>query len=90
MAGAAADVNPGDAAELGIGERDMIKVTSRRGQVKIRARLTGSVPRGTIFIPFNFQESAANALTNSERDPVSKIPEFKVCAVKVEKAASRR
>jgi formate dehydrogenase alpha subunit len=90
MASAAADVNPGDAAELGIKDRDMMKVSSRRGEVKIRARLTDSVPRGTIFIPFNFQESAANALTNSARDPVAKIPEFKVCAVKVEKAVSRR
>jgi len=65
-------------------------VSSRRGEVKIRARLTDSVPKGTIFIPFNFRESAANMLTISARDPIAKIPEFKVCAVKVEKAVSRR
>ena len=90
MAGAAADINPTDATDLGIKDRDMMKVSSRRGEVKIRARLTDSVPSGTIFIPFNFRESAANMLTISARDPIAKIPEFKVCAVKVEKAVSRR
>ena len=90
MAAAAADINPADAEALGIKSRDMMKVSSRRGEVKIRARVTTSVPPGTIFIPFNFRESAANALTISARDPVSKIPEFKVCAVKIEKAVGRR
>jgi len=90
MAAAAADINPADAEALGIKDRDMMKVSSRRGQVKIRARITTSVPPGTLFIPFNFRESAANALTISARDPVSKIPEFKVCAVKIEKAVGRR
>jgi len=90
MAGPVADINPLDAESLGISERDMLRVSSRRGEVKIRARLTETVPKGTVFIPFNFQESAANALTNSDRDAISKIPEFKVCAVKVEKAAARR
>ena len=90
MAAAAADINPADAEALGIKSKDMMKVSSRRGEVKIRARLTTSVPPGTIFIPFNFRESAANALTISARDPVSKIPEFKVCAVKIEKAVGRR
>jgi len=90
MAGAAADINPTDATDLGIKDSDMMTVSSRRGEVKIRARLTDSVPKGTIFIPFNFRESAANMLTISARDPIAKIPEFKVCAVKVEKAVSRR
>jgi len=89
MASAVVDISPADATDLGIKDRDMLKVASRRGEVKIRARLTNSVPKGTIFIPFNFQESAANALTCSARDPIAKIPEFKVCAVRIEKAARR-
>jgi anaerobic selenocysteine-containing dehydrogenase len=90
MAGAVADINPADAEELGIKDREVVSVSSRRGEVKIRARLTETVPPGTIFIPFNFRESAANALTNASRDPVAKIPEFKVCAVRIEKLAGRR
>jgi len=90
MAGAAADINPADADELGIKDREVVSVSSRRGEVKIRARLTETVPPGTIFIPFNFRESAANALTNPSRDPIAKIPEFKVCAVRIEKLAGRR
>jgi len=89
MSSAAVDVNPEDAEDLGVEENDLVKVSSRRGEVKIRARLTRMVPPGTVFIPFNFQESAANALTNPARDPVSKIPEFKVCAVRMEKVTPR-
>lgn len=89
MASGAADINPRDADTLGIKDKDMVKVTSRRGEVKIRARITNSVPPGVVFIPFNFKESAANALTNPARDPIAKIPEFKVCAVKLEKAQPR-
>lgn len=89
MSSAAVDINPDDAKALGLESRDLVKVSSRRGEVKIRARLTDMVPPGTLFIPFNFQESAANALTNPARDPVSKIPEFKVCAVRMEKVVPR-
>jgi len=89
MSQASVDINPDDATRLGISERDLVRVSSRRGEVKIRARITRMVPPGTIFIPFNFQESAANALTNPARDEVSKIPEFKVCAVNIEKVTPR-
>ncbi len=90
MSSGAVDVNPQDAEKLGIKEKDLVKVRSRRGEVKIRARLTEMVPPGVVFIPFNFRESAANVLTNSARDPISKIPEFKVCAVNLEKVITRR
>jgi anaerobic selenocysteine-containing dehydrogenase len=54
--------------------------------VRARAVLTGRSPRGTVFMPFHFREAAANLLTNDALDPVAKIPEFKVCAVRLERA----
>ena len=59
-------------------------MTSRRGSIDIAARKTSRVNNGSLFIPFHFVESAANRLTVDALDPVAKIPEFKVCAVKVE------
>jgi formate dehydrogenase alpha subunit len=78
------EINPGDAARLGIQDGDSIKVRSRRGAIKIRARITRRVSEGTVFIPMHYREAAANVLTNDALDPVVKIPEFKVCAVSVE------
>lgn len=74
-----------DAARMGINDRDVIKVTSRRGAISIKARLTLTVAEGTVFVPMHYKEAAANVLTNDALDPVSKIPELKVCAVKIEK-----
>jgi len=78
------EINPEDARRLGIKDKSPIKVSSRRGSITADARLTGRVPEGTVFIPFHFREAAANLLTNPALDPHAKIPEFKVCAVKVE------
>jgi formate dehydrogenase alpha subunit len=78
-------INHEDGARLGIASGDMIRVTSRRGQVTGRARLTDKLPRGMVFMTFHFAEIPANALTNDAVDPVAKIPEYKVSAVKVEK-----
>ncbi len=81
------EINPRDAEQLGIANGDWVEVSSRRGSVKCRALVTDGIGRGVIFMPFHFAESAANQLTNAALDPVAKIPEYKVCAVKVEKAA---
>jgi formate dehydrogenase major subunit len=78
-------VNPGDAAEMGIGEGDFVRVSSRRGAIDVRARLSHRDTPGTCFMPFHFREAAANLLTIDEIDPVGKIPEFKFCAVRVER-----
>jgi len=78
------EVNPRDAARLGIGDGDRVRVSSRRGSITVTAVVTARVPEGTVFIPFHFGEAAANALTNPTLDPRSKIPEFKVCAVRIE------
>lgn len=62
-------------------------MTSRRGTVCARARLLPAIVRGTVFLPFHFAEAAANDLTIEALDPVAKIPEYKVCAVRVEPAS---
>jgi formate dehydrogenase major subunit/formate dehydrogenase alpha subunit len=77
------ELHPDDAARLGVRERDEVVVTSRRGEVRVQARVTAMVIPGVVFIPFHFAEGAANALTNNVLDPESAIPEFKVCAVRV-------
>jgi assimilatory nitrate reductase catalytic subunit len=78
-------VHPADARRLGIAGGDPIRVTSRRGELIGHARLDDGLRPGAIFVPFvKLQESAANFLTNSASDPLSRIPEYKVCAVRVE------
>jgi formate dehydrogenase alpha subunit len=82
------EISPADAKEMAIKNGERVKVSSRRGEIQIKARISGKVNRGVVFIPFHFAETAANVLTNSAYDPVAKIPEYKVCAVKVEKLAA--
>ncbi len=79
------EVNPVDADKLGIEDRETVKVTSRRGEIKLKAQVTNRIKPGTVFIPFHYAEAAANKLTNNALDPIAKIPEYKVCAVKVSK-----
>ena len=78
-------VNSEDGAQLGITPGEMIRVTSRRGEATGKASLTDKLPRGMVFMNFHFAEVPANALTNDAVDPVAKIPEYKVSAVKVER-----
>ena len=77
------EINPDDAARDGIADGDMVALTTRRGTVTARAEVTERSPKGTLFMPFHFKEAAANVLTNDALDPVAKIPEFKVCAVRL-------
>ena len=81
------EINPDDAALVGLRERDTVQVTSRRGSIRLIARISDIVISGVIFIPFHFAEGAANALTNNVLDPESAIPEFKVCAVSIRRAS---
>jgi len=81
-----AEINPADAKALSIDEGHKIRVTSRRGSIELVARVTERIQKGMVFIPFHFKEAAANVLTNTATDPVCKIPELKVCAVRVEVA----
>lgn len=82
------EINFKDAEKLNIFDGEIVSVKSRRGKIEVKVLATKKVPEGVIFIPFHFAESPANALTNSAFDPVAKIPEYKVCAVKVEKKPS--
>jgi len=81
------EISPVDARQISIGEGDLIKITSRRGSLVAKANVTDRVPAGMVFTSFHFAETAINLLTNPARDPVAKIPELKICAVKVEKAS---
>ena len=77
------EINQEDARKLGISDKSLVEVSSRRGKIKTRARVTDKVPSKTIFIPFHFAEEAVNRLTNPALDPIAKIPELKVCAAAI-------
>jgi formate dehydrogenase major subunit len=74
-----------DALAWGICDNEKIRVVSRRGSIRAAARISDQAVAGTIFIPFHYAQAAVNILTNSALDPTAKIPEYKVCAVRVEK-----
>ena len=80
------EISPEDAKKFSIKTGEFLTVSSRRGSIKIKAKVTKKVAPGVVFIPFHFAEAAANELTIAALDPISKIPELKVCAVKIEKA----
>jgi len=81
------EISPEDADRLGLGKSEPVRVISRRGEIQTKAWITRRVPPGTVFIPFHFAEAAANVLTNPALDPIAKIPEYKVAAVRIEKVA---
>ncbi len=82
--GAYVEIHPGDAKHLGIHDGKIVKVSSRRGSITIKARVSDRPAKGVVFIPFHFKEAAANVLTATILDPIAKIPSLKVCAVKLE------
>ena len=82
------EIHPADARTLGVKSGDRLDITTRRGTITVPAKVDRRVSKGVIFIPFHFAEAAANILTNPALDPKSKIPEYKVCAAKVEVAAA--
>ena len=84
------ELHPEDAARHGVNDGDKVAIATRRGRIETTAKLTERVARGSIFVPFHFAEAAANVLTNDALDPVAKIPEFKVCAARLEPIASGR
>jgi formate dehydrogenase alpha subunit len=85
--GGEVEISPADASKLGIADGEKVNVISRRGRVTAKAKVTEVSPEGVVFMTFHFAESPANRLTNPVLDPVAKIPEYKVCAVRVEKAS---
>ena len=84
------EMNSVDADGLGIVDGEMVRVVSRRGEVTARAKVTEDSPPGTVSMTFHFGESPTNVLTNPALDPIAKIPEYKVCAIRVEKLETAR
>jgi formate dehydrogenase alpha subunit len=78
-----AEIHPGDAARLGIVDLDEIEISSRRGTVQLRAKLTDRSQIGTIAIPYHFAEVPINNLTLNHLDRLSRSPQYKICAIKV-------
>ncbi len=79
------EISVKDAADIGVDDGDIVRVKSRRGEITLKVDVTDRIKDGVVFIPFHFSEAAANVLTNPARDPLAKIPEFKACAVQVER-----
>ena len=82
------ELHPHDAARLGLATGAWVDVASRRGTITARLLVTGRSPEGTVFIPFHFAEAAANVLTDNRLDTRAKIPDYKVCGVRIERAAA--
>jgi formate dehydrogenase major subunit len=81
------EITHGDAQEMGLADGDRVTISSRRGEIQARVQISRKAVDGTVFIPFHFARAAANKLTNAALDPISGIPEYKVCAVKVSRVA---
>lgn len=79
------EINPHDAENMGVSKGDTVKVQSRRGEIVIRVKISDRIKRGEVFSTFHFSEAPVNILTGAALDPVAKIPEFKVTAVRIEK-----
>jgi len=80
-------INPVDAAKLGVSDGDKVKLSSRRGEIEVKVLLTDTVAEGVVFMTFHYKDTPVNRLTNAVLDPIAKIPELKVSAVKVEKVS---
>lgn len=78
------EINPANAKKLGVNTGEKVTVSSRRGSINVKVLISDTVAEGIVFIPFHYREAAANMLTNTALDPISKIPELKVCAVNIE------
>jgi len=83
------EINPSNASSLKIKDGNIVKVVSRRGELTAKAKVTEKSPQNVVYMTFHFAESAVNLLTNPALDPIAKIPELKVCAVKIEKAPKK-
>ena len=77
-------ISPTDALKEGVKNGDVVTLRSRRGSIHVPAKVTADVPSGVLFVPFHFAEACANVLTNPALDPACKMPEYKVCAARME------
>jgi formate dehydrogenase major subunit/formate dehydrogenase alpha subunit len=81
------EITAQDAQKYDLQDGDSITIESRRGSIRAGIKISRKAVAGTVFIPFHYAAAAANRLTNAALDPISGIPEYKVCAVKISKAA---
>jgi formate dehydrogenase major subunit/formate dehydrogenase alpha subunit len=81
------EISSKDARTLEIEDGTMVDIASKRGKIIARVKVSRKAVPGTVFIPFHYARAAANKLTNAALDPVSGIPEYKVCAVSLSRAA---
>ena len=79
------EISAEDARQYNIKDGELIKAVSRRGGINAKAQISEKAVKGTVFIPFHYAAAAANRLTHAALDPAAKIPEYKVCAIKIEK-----
>ncbi len=79
------EISSEDAKKLKINNGDMVKVSSRRGEIKVKAKVTDRSQPGNVFLTFHYQDALTNLLTSEHRDPITGTPEYKSCAVKIEK-----
>ena len=77
------EISPEDAKQYNVQDGSTVNIESRRGNINAAIKVSNMAVTGTVFIPFHYAEAAANKLTNAALDPVSGIPEYKVCAVKL-------
>ena len=79
------EINPVDAKKLKIKDGDKVKVSSKRGKLKVRVKVTERSQKGNVFMTFHYPNALTNFLTSEHRDPITGTPEYKVCGVKIEK-----
>ncbi len=79
------EISPEDSVSLGVAHMDWVMVSSRRGEVKVRAKVTERSQAGNVFMTFHHEDAITNILTSEHRDPITGTPEYKSCAVKIEK-----
>jgi formate dehydrogenase major subunit/formate dehydrogenase alpha subunit len=79
------EISPEDAKKLKIKNGDWVNVSSKRGKIKVRAKVTKRSQKGNVFMTFHYPEALSNFLTSEHRDPITGTPEYKACAVKIEK-----
>jgi predicted molibdopterin-dependent oxidoreductase YjgC len=81
------EINPDDAHRMGVSTGDDVRIVSERGELpRVVVRVTATVRAGEVFVPFHYDETCANRLTLNDFDPVSREPNYKQCAVRVEPA----
>ncbi len=79
------EISPMDAEELGVADGEEVLVCSRRGELRVKVRVTDKSSRGVAFMSFHYRDVLTNLLTNPALDPIAKTPEYKACAIRVEK-----